>query len=85
MKRLAKFSFLFFLLGLNGCIIFRYEFESALNNLPTGYKVIRITNYHIDYSLDNVVYRAHYRKAGEIYKTEKLNESVKPKYEFRYF
>ena len=48
----------------------RYHFEDALNNLPPNYKLIRLTNSYIDYSLNNTNYRAYYTgDEGKIYKT----------------
>lgn len=85
MKKSAKYFFLLSAILLNGCVILTYEFEAALNNLPEGYKLIKITNYHIDYSLDGVTYRAYYNNVGAIYKTKQISESVKQEYEPRYF
>lgn len=53
-----------------GCILMRYQFEKAINNLPPGSKLISVGNYSIKYTLDNVTYKARYWPDGEIYKTE---------------
>ena len=54
----------------SGCVFLRYHFEDALNNLPPNYKVIRLTNSYIDYSLYGTNYRAYYScDEGKIYKT----------------
>lgn len=58
----------------SGCLVFlRYHFEDALNNLPPNYKLIRLTNAYIDYSLYGTNYRAYYSgDEGKIYRTEIL-------------
>ena len=54
----------------SGCVFLRYHFEDALNNLPPNYKLIRLTNSYIDYSLYGTNYRAYYTgDEGKIYKT----------------
>lgn len=85
MKKLAKYFFYLSIIFTNGCVVLTYEFEAALNNLPEGYKLIKITNYHIDYSLGGMTYRAYYDNVGTIYKTKQTGESIKEKYEPRYF
>lgn len=61
-------------LSCSGCLVFlRYHFEDALNNLPPNYKLIRLTNSYIDYSLYGTNYRAYYTgDEGKIYRTEVL-------------
>jgi hypothetical protein len=55
----------------SGCLVFlRYHFENALNNLPSNYKLIRLTNTYIDYNLYGTNYRAYYTgDEGKIYRT----------------
>lgn len=67
MKILSLFSILFL---CNGCILMRYQFEKAINNLPPCSKLISVGNYSIRYELNNVTYKARYWSNGEIYKTE---------------
>ena len=55
---------------LCGCILMRYEFINAINNLPPGSKLTYVGNYHLKYTLSNVAYKAWYWPDGEIYKTE---------------
>ena len=55
---------------LCGCILMRYQFEKAINNLPPGSKLISVGNYSIKYELNNVTYKCRYWPDGEIYKTE---------------
>ena len=52
----------------------RYDFEIAINNLPPGSKLISVGNYSIKYTLDNVIYKAHYGEGGNIYKTEIISQ-----------
>lgn len=59
---------------LCGCILMRYDFEIAINNLPPGSKLISVGNYSIKYTLDNVIYKAHYGEGGNIYKTEIISQ-----------
>lgn len=37
-----------------GCILMRYQFEKAINNLPPGSKLISVGNYSIKYTLDKL-------------------------------
>lgn len=85
MKKLVNILSIALSFFLIGCTILRYDLEIALNNLPIGYKVIRLGNYHIDYSLDGISYRAYYGEGGNIYKTRYLPEVKKREYEPRYF
>lgn len=66
-----KVFLLLICLYCSGCLVFlRYHFEDALNNLPPNYKLIRLTNDYIDYSLNKTNYRAYYTgDEGKIYKT----------------
>lgn len=59
---------------LCGCILMRYDFEIAINNLPPGSKLISVGNYFIKYKLDNITYKAHYGEGGNIYKTEVISQ-----------
>ena len=61
------------LICCSGCVFLRYHFEDALTNLPANYKLIRLTNAYIDYSLNGTNYRAYYTgDEGKIYRTEIL-------------
>ena len=66
-----KILLLFIPIFCSGCLVFfRFYFEDALNNLPPNYKLIRLTNTYIDYSLYGTNYRAYYTgDEGKIYKT----------------
>lgn len=57
-----------------GCILMRYQFEKAINNLPPGSKLISVGNYSIKYTLNNVTYKCRYWPDGEIYKTEVISQ-----------
>lgn len=58
----------------SGCILMRYQFEKAINNLPPGSKLISVGNYSIKYTLNNITYKCRYWPDGEIYKTEVISQ-----------
>jgi len=71
MKILSSFLILFLFCG---CVVVRYDFEKAINNLPPGSKLISVGNYSIRYELNNVTYKARYWSDGQIYKTEVIHQ-----------
>lgn len=71
MKILSLFLILFL---CNGCILMRYQFEKAINNLPPGSKLILVRNYSIIYEHNNAIYKSQYWPDGEIYKTVLISQ-----------
>lgn len=67
-------SLIFIVFCLSGCVVLRYRFEDAINNLPPGSKLISVGNYSITYKSNNVVYKSRYWPDGEIYKTIILHQ-----------
>jgi hypothetical protein len=65
MKYLYITSLLFCLTGCSTWL--RYNYESALTELPKDAKVIKITNDYIEYNVTNSVYKAYYDVNGKIY------------------
>ena len=59
---------------LSGCVVLRYRFEQAINNLPPGSKLISVGNYSITYKSNNVTYKSRYWPDGSIYKTEVISQ-----------
>jgi len=71
MKKIILLSFCIF---LTGCVVLRYRFEDAINNLPPGSKLISVSNYSITYKSNNVTYKSRYWPDGSIYKTEVISQ-----------
>jgi len=70
-KILSLFSILFLFCG---CVVMRYDFEKAINNLPPGSKLILVRNYSIIYEYNNAIYKSQYWPDGEISKTVLISQ-----------
>lgn len=58
-------------LTLSGCSTWlRYDYKTAISNLPAKSEVILVTNSYVEYWIDGEIYLAYYSTKGEIIKTE---------------
>lgn len=56
---------------LAGCSTWlRYDYESALTNIPKDATVVKITNDYIEYSIVTNRYKAYYDVNGKVYRIE---------------
>lgn len=68
-------KYILLLLLITGCSTWlRYDWESAVNNLPPNSKVIKVNNDFITYSLSNSLYQVTYSTRGELLKTTLLKK-----------